>query len=233
MKNLKDTIFIFDTDSTLVKTEMLDDVIEIAINDASQCDDKANKELMIESVKEITDLGMNGEINFGESLARRFDTVQISQEHLDLYNNEILPKHIDFNFKNIIKSIQNAGGNVFIVSGGFVDSVGIVARELGVTAEATFANEFIKDKNCVVGFDKDNQLAKSDGKVRVTKNIKTKHPHKKVICVGDGNSDYLIKKSGVADEFWGFWEHVQRELLIKKANRNFYSSNALLEFITQ
>ncbi len=231
MKNLKDTIFIFDTDSTLVKTEMLDDVIEIAINDESQCDDKVNKELMIEGVKKITDLGMNGQINFQESLTRRFDTVQISQAHLDVYNNEILPKHIDFNFKEIIKFIQHAGGSVFIVSGGFVDSVNIVARELGVARDATFANEFIKSENCVVGFDENNQLAKSDGKVVVTKNIKSKHPDKKVICVGDGNSDYLIKKSGVADEFWGFWENVQRELLIKKANRNFYSSNALLEFI--
>ncbi|MEA3454450.1 MAG: HAD-IB family phosphatase, partial [Candidatus Caldatribacteriota bacterium] len=182
--------------------------------------------------KKITDLGMDGKINFQESLTRRFETVKISQEHLDLYNNEILPKHIDFNFKEIIKFIQHAGGNVFIVSGGFVDSVGIVARELGVGAEATFANEFIKDKNCVIGFDENNQLAKSDGKVEITKNIKSKHPDKKVICVGDGNSDHLIKKEGVADEFWGFWQNVQREFLIKKANRNFYSSNSLLKFIT-
>lgn len=232
MKNLGDTIFIFDTDSTLVRTEMLDDVIEIAINDGGQCDDKKNKALMIKNVKEITDLGMNGKINFQESLARRFNAVQISQDHLDLYNDEILLKHIDFNFKKIIKSIQNAGGNVFIVSGGFVDSVSVVARELGVAPEATFANEFIKDENYVVGFDKNNQLAKSDGKIQITKKLKLKYPDKKVICVGDGNSDYLIKKSGVADEFWGFWENVQRELLIRKATRNFYSSEKLFQFIS-
>jgi len=126
MKNSKDTIFIFDTDSTLVRTETLDDVIEIAINNGNQCDDIVKRKSMIENVKKITDLGMNGKINFQESLARRFDTVQILQKHLDLYNNEILPKHIDFNFKEIIKFIQHAGRNVFIVSGGFVDSVALL-----------------------------------------------------------------------------------------------------------
>ena len=230
MKNLRDTIFIFDIDSTLVRTETLEDIIEIAINDGSQYKNN-NKELIIQKVKEITDLGMDGKINFQESLTRRFETVQILQEHLDLYNNESLLQYIDFNFKKIIEFIQCSGGSAFIVSGGFMDNVSIVARELGVVVEATFANEFIKDGNKIIGFDKDNKLANSDGKVEIVKDIKNKYPGKKVICVGDGNSDYLVKKMGVADEFWGFWENVQRDLLIKKANRNFYSSNVLLEFI--
>jgi D-3-phosphoglycerate dehydrogenase / 2-oxoglutarate reductase len=231
MKNLKNTIFIFDIDSTLVKTETLDDIIGIAINDGDQCDSQESKELIIQKVKEITDLGMNGEINFQESLNRRFESVQISQKYIDLYNDEILLQHIDFNFKKIIEFIYNAGGAVFIVSGGFMDNVSIVARELGVGMEATFANEFIKDRGIVIGFDNNNKLINNNGKVEVARDIKSKHLYKKVICVGDGNSDYLIKKSGVADEFWGFWGNVQRNLLIKKADRNFYSSEALLRFI--
>jgi len=62
--------------------------------------------------------------------------------------------------------------------------------------------------------------------------MKDKYPNKKIICVGDGNGDYLIKRAGVADEFWGFWANVQRESLAKKANKNFDSSKTLLEFIT-
>lgn len=229
MKNFKDTIFIFDVDSTLVRAETLDDVIEIAINSG----DALGRDVIMENVREITNLGMDGEINFQESLTRRFEAVQILQEHLDFYNDKILPKHIDLNFKEIIKLIQQSGGSVFVVSGGFMDSVGIVARELGIAAEATFANEFIKNKDVIVGFDKNNKLSGSNGKVEITKDIKIKHPNKKVICVGDGNSDYLIKSNGVADEFWGFWENVQRKSLIEKASRNFYSSDALLKFITK
>ncbi len=231
MKSLDGTIFIFDVDSTLIRSETLDDIIEIAINDESQYNDRDDRKLIIQKVKEITNLGMNGEIDFQESLQRRFEVVKILQKHIDLYNDEILLQYIDYNFKKIIEFIYNLGGNVFIVSGGFIDNVSIIARELGVGLEATFANEFIKDKGIVIGFDKDNKLISNNGKVEVVKDIKSKHLHKKVICVGDGNSDYLIKKSGVADEFWGFWGNIQREPLIKKANKNFYSSNALLKFI--
>ena len=231
MKNLDGTIFIFDVDSTLIRSETLDDIIEIAVNDESQHNSRDDRKLIIQKVREITNLGMNGEIDFQESLKRRFEVVKILQKHIDLYNDEILLQYIDYNFKKIIEFIYKSGGNVFIVSGGFMDNVSIIARELGVGLEATFANEFIKNGDIVIGFDKDNKLISNNGKVEVVRDIKSKHLHKKVICVGDGNSDYLIKKSGVADEFWGFWGNIQREPLVKKANKNFYSSSALLEFI--
>jgi HAD superfamily phosphoserine phosphatase-like hydrolase len=230
MKNLENIIFIFDVDSTLVKTETLDDIIEIAVDNDCKCKD--NKDLIMKNIKEITDLGMSGNIDFETSLIKRFEIAHILQKHLNFYNEKVLRKYIDFNFKKIISFIQESGGNVFIISGGFGDSINIIADELGVPLESTFANEFIKDKDCVVGFDKNNCLVKNDGKVSITKNIKFKYPNKKVICIGDGNSDYLIKKNGVADEFWGFWQNTKRNSLIKVANQNFYSSKELLEFIT-
>ena len=150
-----------------------------------------------------------------------------------MYNSKILPQFIDLHFKNVVKFIGNAGGSVFVVSAGFMDSVKVVVDELNISRENCFANEFIRNNDMVVGFNKNNPLATSTGKVKIVMEIKDKYPNGKVICIGDGNSDYLIKAEGVADEFWGFWGNVQRDSLIKKADRNFYSSQGLLKFVKE
>lgn len=40
-----------------------------------------------------------------------------------------------------------------------------------------------------------------------------------VIMVGDGFSDWLVKKLGAADKFWLFTENVTRQELVAKADR--------------
>jgi len=230
MKKLKNTVFIFDVDSTIVKTETLDDIIGVAIKDGGAKNDNDAK-LKKEEIDKIMHLGMNGKIEFKESLERRFNVVQILSGHIKYYNEEVLPKYIDFKFKEIIKFIKNNGGSSYIVSAGFMDSINVVAKNLKVDKKYCFANEFIKKDKKVLGFNKTNPLINSDGKIRVAKKIKKEHSHKKIICIGDGNSDWLIKREKMADEFWGFWANVRRENLAKKADRNFYSSKELLEFI--
>ncbi len=59
MENLENIIFIFDVNSTLVKTETLDDIIEIAVND---CKCKNSKDLIMKNIKEIMDLRMSGKL---------------------------------------------------------------------------------------------------------------------------------------------------------------------------
>jgi len=225
MKKLKDIIFVFDVDSTLIKGESLEEIIEIASSNF------VNRENIVKDIQKITKLGMEGKINFKESLKRRLGKAQILQEHLDLYNGTILLEQIDNNFRQIIKTIERDKGIAVIISGGFMDNIKIVAEKLGIDKNNCFANKFIKNGNKIIGFDNSNPLCESNGKVEIAKKIKKDNINKKVICIGDGNSDYLIKKEGVADEFWGFWANVKRKNLEDKADRNFYSSKQLFDFI--
>ena len=227
MKNIQNKIFVFDVDSTLVKTETLDDIIGIAIDEMFT----KRRDILKQKIHEIMNQGMNGEIDFRESLEKRFEVVQVLQKHIDFYNKEILPKYIDYNFKEIIEYIQGKDGVVYVMSAGFIDSIDVVAKKLGVFKKYCFANEFIKKSEKIIGFNKNNPLSQSDGKIIITKKIKNEYPTKEIICIGDGNSDYLIKKEGVANEFWGFWQNVHRKHLAQKANKNFHTSKSLLKFI--
>jgi len=222
---LKNTIFIFDVDSTIIKGETLEEVIELAISN------QTNKNILLKKIQEITNLGMEGKLDFRKSLERRLGTVQILQKHLDLYNNSILPQQIDFGFKEIMQYINSQDGKTFIVSGGFMDNIKPLAKSMTINKNNCFANEFIKEKGKIVGFNRENPLSESDGKVKIVQEIKKNNKRKKIICIGDGNSDYLIRKEGIANEFWGFWGNVRRKNIEKKADRNFYSSKELLKFI--
>jgi D-3-phosphoglycerate dehydrogenase len=222
---LKNTIFIFDVDSTIVKGETLEEVIELAISN------QANKDILLKRIQEITNLGMEGKIDFKKSLEKRLSIVRILQKHLDLYNDNILTQQTDFRFKEIMQYINSQGGKTFIVSGGFMDNIKPLAESLDLDEGSYFANEFVKEKGEIVGFNKSNPLSESDGKVKIVQEIKNANKDRQVICIGDGNSDYLIKKEGIANEFWGFWANVKRRNIEKKADRNFYSSKELLEFI--
>jgi HAD superfamily phosphoserine phosphatase-like hydrolase len=222
---LKNTIFIFDVDSTLIKGESLDDIIEIAI---SSSDKKDNS---MKNIRRITRLGMEGQLDFKESLEKRFEVVQILQEHINLFNKRVLPSQIDQGFKKVIKTIRKKGGQIFIVSGGFMESVLLVADELNIDRDKCFANNFVKKGDNITGFNKSNPLSKSNGKVRVVQKIKDDNKGRQIICIGDGSSDYLIRKEEVADEFWGFWGNVKRKNIEAKADRNFYNSEELFKFV--
>jgi D-3-phosphoglycerate dehydrogenase len=225
MLKINQTIFIFDVDSTLVKAETLEEIIALAIQDVE------NKEKILQEVKAITKLGMEGKLNFRESLIERFKTASILQKHLDFYHQNILPSQVDLGFQKVFEYIKKQGGQIYLVSGGFMDSIKIVAQQLKIDYSHCFANEFIIQGNRIIGFDEKNVLADGLGKVKLAQKFKQQQSTKNVICVGDGNSDFLIKKEKVADEFWGFWANVQRENLIKLADHNFYSSQEIFEYL--
>ena len=63
------TIF-FDFDSTMISCESLDEIIKTKISDES---------LTIEKISKITQLGMNGQISFIESLQRRLEYISLSK----------------------------------------------------------------------------------------------------------------------------------------------------------
>ena len=82
--------------------------------------------------------------------------------------------------------------------------------------EFVLANNFIFDnKNNVTGYNKNNPLSKNKGKVEVVKNLNL-DGHVNVI--GDGYTDYEIKKEGYADKFYLFIENIKRKNILDKGD---------------
>ena len=63
IKNMKNTNLIIDFDSTIIKTEGLEELASISLQN------KTNKEEIIQKIEKITNLGMEGSIGFTESLS--------------------------------------------------------------------------------------------------------------------------------------------------------------------
>jgi D-3-phosphoglycerate dehydrogenase len=201
--------FVIDFDSTFTKVEAFDVLADISLNG------HPDKELRKEQVKEITNLGMNGNISFRESLQRRLDLLEPHQRHLPLLV-EKLKSVVSESFKRNREFFQTYQTNIYIISNGFKEFIEPVVKEYGVLPQNILANEFrVDSQGQIIGFDDTNPLSANNGKVEVLKRLSLPGD---VYVIGDGYTDYEIKHSGLANKFYAFTENVERESVVEKAD---------------
>ncbi len=201
--------FIIDFDSTFIKTEGLDELAEICLKD------DLNKVDKVDSIKKITKQGMEGKISFEQSLVKRLKLLSIEKKDLELLS-KILLKKVSESIKRNKYFFKKFEDQIYIISGGFKDYVLPVVQKYGISSNHIFANSFIFNiQGKVIGFDKKNPLSQSRGKIKVLKNLKLDG---KIYVLGDGYTDYQIKRSGAAKYFIAFTENVRRQPVIEKAD---------------
>jgi len=206
---------IIDYDSTFIKVESLDELSKIS---------NGYDETINNKISEITNLGMEGKISFSDSLRKRLELIECNKEDI-VKTVEILEKKVSDSFKNNISFLKNNAENILIVSSGFHELIEPVVIQYGIKKENIFANKFLYDKNKVIGYDKKNPLSKSQGKVNILKELKLKG---EIHVIGDGYTDYEIKKEGLANYFYLFIENIKRESVVKNAD---YLLKSLDQFI--
>tara|TARA_Y200000002_G_scaffold380730_1_gene392898 strand:- start:2238 stop:2885 length:648 start_codon:yes stop_codon:yes gene_type:complete len=198
--------YIIDFDSTFIKVESLDELLEIS--------EPGNK-LKIDKVKNITNEGMEGKISFSESLSRRIKLLEATKDNIDKTVHKLRDKVSD-SFVNNIDFLKENNDNIYIVSSGFHEIIDPIVLEYGILKKNIYANSFIFDKSQkIIGYDKNNPLSTSKGKVKILKMLGLKGiTH----IIGDGFTDFEIKKEGYADYFYLFTENIKRKSLIKNAD---------------
>jgi len=198
--------YIIDFDSTFIKVESLDELLEIS--------EPGNK-LKIDKVKNITNEGMEGKISFSESLSRRIKLLEATKDNIDKTVQKLRDKVSD-SFVNNIDFLKENKDNIYIVSSGFHEIIDPIVLEYGILKKNIYANSFIFDKSQkIIGYDKNNPLSTSKGKVKILKMLGLKGiTH----IIGDGFTDFEIKKEGYADYFYLFTENIKRKSLIKNAD---------------
>ena len=207
--------FIIDYDSTFIKVESLDELSKISNGDDETINNK---------ISEITNLGMEGKISFSDSLRKRIELIECNKEDI-VKTVKILEKKVSDSFKNNISFLKNNAENILIVSSGFHELIEPIVIQYGIKKENIFANKFLYDNDKVIGYDKKNPLSKSQGKVNILKELKLKG---EVHVIGDGYTDYEIKKEGLANYFYLFIENIKRESVVKSAD---YLLKSLDQFI--
>ena len=206
---MKNSSLVFDFDSTIIKEESL----ELIAGEALAAN--PHKQEILEEIKKITELGMRGELSIAESLTRRLSMMQATFAHVEKIVTT-MPTHISESFRTHADFFKNYGGEVHIVSSGFTALILPVARALNILPKNVHANSLLYGSDgAVTGVDRQILLAQDQGKVRQVLSLNLPHP---IVMIGDGYTDYEVKKFGSADIFIAYTEHVARDRVTEPAD---------------
>lgn len=207
---MADQYYIIDFDSTIIQTEGLEELAAVALKN------NPLKTEILEKIKNITNLGMEGKIGFTQSLKKRLTLLKANKSHLKL-SGKSLKRKISPSILRNKKFLKLNKDKIYIITGGFREMVLPVTKQLGIPDSHILANTFKFDKKGnIIGFDIKNPLSKNNGKVIAVKNLKL---NGEVVVIGDGFTDLQIKQLGAAKQFIAFTENVNREVVIKNADQ--------------
>ncbi|MBC7381570.1 MAG: HAD-IB family phosphatase [Bacteroidia bacterium] len=202
------TFFIIDFDSTFTQVEAMEELAIISLKNDPE------KELLIEKIKQLTDLAMEGKMPFGKSLKARITLLSAKKYHLNMLVNR-LRKRVSTSFARNKQFFKDYKGQIYIISGGFKEFIIPVVKSYYIDESRVFANTFVYDKkNNIIGADETNPLSEELGKVKLLKQLKLQG---NVIVIGDGYTDYQIYEAGLANQFFAFTENVLRESVVNRA----------------
>ncbi|GGG47305.1 hypothetical protein GCM10011414_16240 [Croceivirga lutea] len=211
--------YVFDFDSTLTRVEALDVLAEMTLKN------NPKRHEILNEIQNITNLGIDGDISFTESLERRIKLLNAKKEDLDLLIAE-LRKKISKSIEENKDFFSEYAEDIYVISCGFKEFIDPIVAEYNIPAERVYANNFKFDEaGNIVGFDETNVLSSHNGKIECLRNLDLDG---EVQVIGDGYSDYVMREAGIADKFFAYTENVHRE---KAATNADYVTPNLNEFL--
>ena len=207
---------LIDFDSTIIKDESLELLSEISVQNSA---DKIK-------IIRITRDAMDGKIGFSNALKERVLLLKAKKKQLKDVIATIQNRLTDSFIQNKNFFKKNSS-NCYIISGGFIEIIHPILKPFNISKKNIFANQFIYDNDGnIISIDDKNPLSKDKGKVEVAKNISGQN-----IIIGDGYTDYEIKKYGYAEKFIQFSENINRSILNPIADYTAYNFNDIINYI--
>ncbi|MEX0288397.1 MAG: phosphoglycerate dehydrogenase [Flavobacteriaceae bacterium] len=201
--------YVFDFDSTLTRVEALDVLAEMTL------EGKSNKEEVINEIQHITNLGIDGDISFTESLERRIKLLKAHKDDLDGLVEELRQK-ISKSIASNKEFFEKFSDDIYVISCGFKEFIDPIVKEYNIPSDRVYANTFEFDKEGnIVGFDAENPLASHNGKIECLKRLDLDG---EVQVIGDGYSDYVMREAGIAHKFFAYTENVHRDKAAENAD---------------
>jgi D-3-phosphoglycerate dehydrogenase / 2-oxoglutarate reductase len=206
---LEQTYYVIDFDSTFTQVEGLDELANIALAG------NPNREKVVQQIRDLTEIAMNGDMSFAEGLRRRIELLQANRNHIDALI-EFLRTKISDSFLRNQAFLREYADSIIILSSGFKEFIVPIVTELGLKEENVYANTFRFDADGnIIGVDEENVLSGDGGKVKLLQSLNLQGD---VCAIGDGYTDYELRASGVANRFYAFTENVDREKVTKLAD---------------
>ncbi|GMN88997.1 HAD-IB family phosphatase [Francisella sciaenopsi] len=210
MKNI-----IFDFDSTLIKKESLELILEPLLKQSPS---------KLKEIEHITNLGMQGDICFRESLEKRLAIASPTKQSIKDFADKYCPDLLTSGIKKIMETLRNKGYQIWIFSGGLTESIEPFANYLHIPRDNIFAVDIVwNDDGSFKTLDNSNGAC--DSKLSAFDKVKDLI-NGEIIVVGDGYTDYQLYESGYANKFIAYVEHVSRQNVISKAE---FIANNIIE----
>ena len=211
--------YVFDFDSTLTRVEALDVLAEMTL------EGRSNKDEVIKEIQKITNLGIDGDISFTESLERRIKLLHAKKEDLEGLVEQLRSK-ISKSIESNKDFFEKYADDIYVISCGFKEFIDPIVKEYNIPSDRVYANTFkFDEEGNIIGFDEKNVLSQHNGKIDCLKQMNLDG---EVQVIGDGYSDYVMREAGIADKFFAYTENVHRE---KAANNADYVTPSLDEFL--
>ena len=193
--------YVFDFDSTLTRGEALDVLAEMTL------EGKSNKDEVIHEIQHITNLGIDGDISFTESLERRIKLLKAHKDDLEGLVKELRQK-ISKSIESNKEFFEKFSEDIYVISCGFKEFIDPIVQEYNIPSERVYANTFEFDaEGYIVGFDEKNPLSQHNGKIECLGQMNLEG---EVQVIGDGYSDYVMREAGIAHKFFAYTENVHR-----------------------
>lgn len=211
--------FIFDFDSTFARGEMLEQLAALSLQGVT------GGEASLARIADLTRAAMEGRMGYAESLQTRLALIPAQRTHLDTLITQIR-NNITPSFLRNHVFLRAHADNIYIVSSGFREVLLPIAADFGIAESHVFGNSLRFDTTGkLLGVETANPLAHDDGKVAVVRALNLPG---EVCMVGDGMSDYAVRKAGLATRFYAFTENVRREPVVALADREAPSLDEIL-----
>jgi phosphoserine phosphatase len=170
----------FDCDSTLTRIEGIDELARRSGREAE--------------IAPLTAAAMEGALSLEDVYARRLEIVRPGRDELAWLGERYIEEMVD-GARETIAALQGLGKSVYLVSGGFLQSVAKLAQAVGITHANVRAVEIYLDRaGNFAGFDASSPLVHGDGKAEICRVLAVRHGA--IAMVGDGATDLAARASG-------------------------------------
>lgn len=178
-------LVVMDVDSTLIQDEVVDLLAEHAgVGD---------------QVRKITERAMNGEIDFAQSLRERVHLLAgLPEEVIEQVRSQV---RLTPGARTLCRTLNRLGYRIVLVSGGFINVIGPIAAELGVSEVRANTLEIVDGKitGSLLG-----GIVDRVGKRNALEDVARRHaiPRRRIIAIGDGANDIdMLEAAGLGVAF--------------------------------